>query len=87
MSWCKLASQGNLGRITDATYFVSNDKVEEMLTGIIITMQVPQAPSAFKFQTKIVLDVGGFHLAPSMTIVVVVHALHLFRMASWKMNG
>jgi hypothetical protein len=50
-------------------------------------MQLPQAPSASKSQTKIVYDIGIFHLAPSMTIVVVVHALHLFRMANWKMNG
>ncbi len=37
-SWCKLASQGNLGIITGPTYFVVNNKVEEMLKGIIITM-------------------------------------------------
>jgi hypothetical protein len=76
-----------LGKITDATYFVSNNKVEEMFVGIIIAMQVPQAPSASKSQTKIVLDVGGFHLAPIMTIIIAVHALHLSRMANWKMNG
>jgi hypothetical protein len=58
-----------------------------MLTGIIILTQVPQVPSASKSQTKTILDVGGFHLAPSMTIVLVVHALHLSRMASWEMDG
>jgi hypothetical protein len=31
-----------------------------MIVGIIIAMQVPQAPSVFKSQTKIVLNVGGF---------------------------
>jgi len=50
-------------------------------------MQVPQAPSVFKSQTKIILDVGGFHLTPSMTIILAVHALHLFRMANWKTDG
>jgi hypothetical protein len=48
---------------------------------------VPQAPNASKSQTKIIFDVGGFHLAPSMTIVLAIHASHLSRMASWKMDG
>jgi hypothetical protein len=76
-----------LGKITSPTYFVSNNKAEEMFVGIIIAMQVPQAPGAFKSETKIIPDVEGFHLAPNMTIVLVVHALHLSIMVSWKMNG
>jgi hypothetical protein len=48
---------------------------------------VPQALVASKSQTKTILDVGGLHFAPSMTIIFVVHALHLFRMANWKTNG
>jgi hypothetical protein len=59
-----------------------NIKVKEMLAGIIIAMQVPQAPSACKSETKTVIDVGGFHLAPNMTIILAIHALHLSRMAS-----
>ncbi len=59
------------GKLTNATYFVLNNKVEKMLVGIIIAMQVPQTPGASKSQTKIVLDVGGFHLTPSMTVVLV----------------
>ncbi len=58
-----------------------------MFIGIVIATQVPQAPSAYKSQTKTNLDVGGLHLAPSMTIVLVVHALHLSRMASWETDG
>jgi len=42
---------------------------------------------AFKPQTKFFLNVGGFHLAPNMTIILTIHALHLSRMANWKMNG
>jgi hypothetical protein len=60
--------------------------MEEMLGRIVNTTQVPQAPSAFKSQIEIVLDVGDFHLTPNMTIVLAIHALHLFRMTSWKMN-
>jgi len=56
--------------------------MEEMFVGVIITTQVPQALGASKSQTKIVFHVGGFHLAPSMTIVFAVHNLHLSRMAS-----
>jgi hypothetical protein len=33
-----------------------------------------------------IFDVGGFHLAPNMTIILVIHALH-FKMANWKANG
>jgi hypothetical protein len=76
-----------LGRITNPTYFVSNNKVEDMPARIIIPMQVAQAPGASKSQTKIILDVGGFHLALSMTIILAIHALYLSIMASWKMNG
>jgi hypothetical protein len=50
-------------------------------------MQVPRALGASKSQTKIVLNVGGFHLAPNMTIILVIHALHLSIMANWKMDG
>ncbi len=59
------------GKITNATYFVLDNKVEKMLIGIVIAMQVPQTPGASKSQTKIVFDVGGFHLTPSMTVVLV----------------
>jgi len=58
-----------------------------MLVGIVIGTQVPQAPDASKSQAKIVIDVGGFHLAPSMTIILAIHALHWSKMASWKTNG
>jgi hypothetical protein len=61
--------------------------MEEMLARIIIVTQVPQTPSASESQTKIIFDVGGFHLALSMTIILATHALHLSRMASWKTNG
>jgi hypothetical protein len=37
-----------MGKITNPTYFVSNNKVEEMFTRIFIAMQVPQTPSASK---------------------------------------
>jgi hypothetical protein len=82
-----LASQGNLSRIIGPTYFVSDNKAEKMFVGIIIATQVPQALCAFKSQNEIVLDVGGFHLAPNMTIILTVHALHLSKMASWKTDG
>ncbi len=61
-----------------------------MLLGIIIATQVPQTPSASKSQTKVVFDVGGFHLAPSTNIILaihVIHVLHLSKMVSWKMDG
>jgi hypothetical protein len=86
-SWCKLVNQGNLGQVSDVPYFVLDNKGEEMLVGIVITMQMPQTPSASKSQTKIIIDVGGFHLAPDMTIVLAIFALHLFRMANWKTDG
>ncbi len=82
-----MGSQGNLGRITGPTYIVSDSKVEKMLIGIIIATQVPQALCVSKSQNKIILDVGGFHLAPNMTIILTVHALHLSKMASWKTDG
>jgi hypothetical protein len=63
-----LANQGNLGIITGPTYFVLNNKVEEMLKGIIITMQVPKLLNPI---------IGGFHPTPSMTIILTIHALHL----------
>jgi hypothetical protein len=43
---------------------------------------VPQTSGASKSQTEIVFYVGDIHFAPSMTIVLVVHALHLSKMAS-----
>jgi hypothetical protein len=66
------------------------------LTSLHITMKemfviilIGKCPKhrVFKSQTKIVFDVGGIHFAQSMTIILVVHALHLSRTASWKTNG
>jgi hypothetical protein len=48
---------------------------------------VPQALVVSKSQTKTIINVGGFHFAPSMTIILAVHALHLSIMANWKTNG
>ncbi len=73
-----------MGKIIDPTYFISNNKTKEMFVGIIIITQMPQETSVYKSQTKIVLDVGGFHLIPNMTIVLAVHASHL---SNWKMDG
>jgi hypothetical protein len=64
-----------------------HNKVEEMFAIIVKATQVPLTLSVFKSQTKIVFDVGGFHFALSMTIILAIHALHLSRMASWKTNG
>jgi hypothetical protein len=48
---------------------------------------VPQALVAYKSQIKTILDVGDLYFAPSMTIILAIHALHLSRMANWKTNG
>jgi hypothetical protein len=50
-------------------------------------MQVPQAFGVYRSQSKIIFDVGGFHLAPNMTIILTIHALYLSKMANWKTNG
>jgi hypothetical protein len=48
---------------------------------------VPQTPSAYRSQTKIVLDVGGLHFAPSMTIILTVHALHCLKWSIGRQMG
>ncbi len=81
-SLCKLTNHGNLGKITNPTYFISNNRMEEMLAWIIITTQMPSALCASKSQTKIIIDVGGFHLGfctlrPPKIIVTNTEILHL----------
>jgi hypothetical protein len=76
-----MASRRNLGRIIGSIYIVAHNSGGNVCKNVK-AMQMPQALGASKSQTNFFFDVGGIHFTPSMTIVLVVHALHLSKMAS-----
>ncbi len=49
-------------------------------------MQVAQTSITSKAQSKIVLNVGHLHFAPSVAIVLPIHSLHLTQMP-WRTQG
>jgi hypothetical protein len=57
--------------------FITRTNVHEVFTIIMKTPQVTQVTNFPKTKPKIILDIGYDHLAPSMAIILCIHALHL----------
>jgi hypothetical protein len=56
--------------------FIVKTKMHKVFTIILHIMQVNQPTNLSKVQPKTIFDIGHDHLAPSMAIVLFVHALH-----------
>jgi hypothetical protein len=65
--------------LTTLTDFITKASVHKVLIVVMQTPQVTQATSFLEAQVKIILDIGCDHLAPSMAIILSIHALHLQR--------
>jgi hypothetical protein len=65
--------------LTTPKDFIAKASVHKVFIVIMQTPQVTQATSFPKAHTKIILDIGCDHLAPSMAIILSIHALHLQR--------
>jgi hypothetical protein len=65
--------------------FIVRIGVHKYLIVVLHIAQVTQAMSLLETKPKIVFDISCDHLAPSMAIILSIHALHLRRpMNSWK---
>jgi hypothetical protein len=67
----------NVEQYSAPNSLIANIQTNETITINFHTMQMTQAMSLLKVQTKIILDIGCDQLEPNMTIVFFVHALHL----------
>jgi hypothetical protein len=56
--------------------FIVRSRMYKVLTIILHTTQVTQATSLLEAQPKIIFNIDGDHLTPSMVIVLSIHALH-----------
>jgi len=59
--------------------FIRRGKAHKVLTIIMHTTKVTQAMNPLEVQPKIIFNIGGDHLTPSMAIILFVHALHFGR--------
>jgi hypothetical protein len=59
--------------------FIIRASAHKFFTIIMQTMQVTQAMSFLKAKPKTILDIGCDHIAPSMTVLLSIDALHLQR--------
>jgi hypothetical protein len=57
--------------------FIAKANAHEIFTIIMKTPQMTQVTSFAEVKPKTILDIGCDHLAPSMAIILCIHALHL----------
>jgi hypothetical protein len=72
-----------MSTLTALKDFIAKARVQKVLTIILHTMQVTHPTSLFKVQLKTIFDIGHYHLAPSMPIVLFVYALRFQRAMSF----
>jgi len=81
-----MAQNGKLSRVVTPRNFIVNTRANKLIASVIYIMQVAQTSITSKAQSKIVLNVGHLHLAPSVAIVLPIHSLHLTQMP-WRTQG
>jgi hypothetical protein len=77
----------NLRGVTCPCDFIPKTSANKLNTIVILTLEVAQTSIITKTQTKVVLDVCCFEFSLSMTIMLPIHALHLFKMFCWLLQG
>jgi len=77
----------NLCGVTHPSDFISKINTNKFNIIIVLTSKLAHTFVTAKTQTKVILDVGCFDLAPSMAIVFPIHALHLSKMPCWLSQG
>lgn len=84
----KLANKWKLNWVATPINFILKYKLNKLITSIIFTLQMAQASTNSKIQSKIIFNVSHFHLSPSMVIVLSIHPLHLIKIVyglmQWK---
>jgi hypothetical protein len=62
--------------------FIARANAHKVIIVILETLQITQAMSFLEVKPKIILNIGCDDLAPSMAIILSIHALHLQRLVS-----
>jgi hypothetical protein len=62
--------------------FITIANAHKVIIVILETLQLTQAMSFLEVKPKIILKIGCAPLAPSMAIILSIHALHLQRLVS-----
>jgi hypothetical protein len=61
--------------------------VDEEWAYIILASKVSNTFCHFKLEAKIILDVGGHHSRPNVTIIFSIHVVHLSQISIFVRNG
>jgi hypothetical protein len=72
-----LLNKRNLKWVAALVDFIINPRMLKHKTRVILTLEMAQAFNTSKSQTIYFFNVSHFHLAPNMSIISSVHALHL----------
>jgi hypothetical protein len=68
-------------------HFIAKGSLHKVLIVVLHTMQVTQATSLSKAKPKNVFDINCDDLAPSMAIIISIHALNLQMLVSSQKHG
>jgi len=83
----EMACNRNLCGVTYPRDFISKIRLNKLNITIVLTSKVAHTFVTTKTQTKVIIDVGCLDLAPSMAVVLPIHALHLSKMPYWLSQG
>jgi hypothetical protein len=77
----------NLCEITYPIDFILKTTTNKLETRVVSTLEVVQTSTTTKTQTKVLFDICCFLFLLSMAIMLPIHALHLFKMFCWLLQG
>ncbi len=76
----------NMCGVTYPRDFILEIGLNKLNITIVLTSKVAHTFVITKTQTKVILDVGCLDLAPSMVVMLPIHALHLSKMPYWAVT-
>ncbi len=83
----KMTCYKNLCEITYPIDFILKTTTNKLETRVVSTLEVVQTSTTTKTQTKVLFDICCFLFLLSMAIMLPIHALHLFKMFCWLLQG
>jgi hypothetical protein len=74
---CHLTHDWNMCAFAALEDFIARANAHRIFTIIMKTPQVTQVTNFLETKPRTILNIGCDHLAPSMAIILYIHALHL----------
>jgi hypothetical protein len=83
----KITCNKNLCGVAYPSDFIPKIGANKPNKRVVLTLEMAQTSTITKTQTKVILDVRCFEFLLSMAIMLSIHALHLFKMLCWLLQG